>query len=210
MPIEWNAEGDFAAVVDTLEPVTLYRCPHGGVGVEMKAWRFDDATDSPDDSIGAVRRRAVVWQLPLEVDGVSPQPGDVVVDGAGGCSTIKSVNRMRGATRWSCESVRTTIAAEFAERFDWERPILEETSEGMVVVGWRTVRPGLVGCFERGNELEPQDAVNAVSVTVTMVEPIDLREGDRVRRHRGGVYVVESQTRAEVIGEAYRFVATAV
>lgn len=210
MPIEWNAEGDFAAVVDTLEPVTLYRCQHGGAGVEMVAWRFDDATDSPEDAQGAVRRRVVVWQLPLEVDGVSPQPGDVVVDGAGGCSTIRSVSRMRGATRWSCDSLRATIAPEFAERFDLERPILEETSEGPAVVGWRTVRPGLVGYFERADGLEPQEAVNPVSVTVMMVAPIDLREGDRVRRHRGGLYAVESQTRAEGIGEPYRFVATAV
>ena len=210
MPIEWSAEGDFAAVVDTLEAVTLYRCPHGGVGVEMVGWRFDDAINSSEDSVGAVRRRVVVWQLPLEVDGVSPQPGDVVVDGAGGCSTIRSVNRMRGATRWSCDSVRMTLAPEFAERFDWERPILEETSEEIVVVGWRTVRPGIVGYFERADGLAPQDAVNPVSVTVTMVEPIDFREGDRVRRHRGGVYGVESQTRAEAVGEPYRFVATVV
>ncbi len=75
MPIEWNAEGDFAAVVDTLEPVTLYRCPHGGAGVEMLAWRFDDATDSPDDAESAVRRRVVVWQLPLEVEGALAATG---------------------------------------------------------------------------------------------------------------------------------------
>ena len=117
---------------------------------------------------------------------------------------------MRGATRWSCESVRTTIAAEFAERFDWERPILDESSEEPTVVGWRTVRPGLVGYFESADGLEPQDAVHPLSVTVTMVEPIDLREGDRVRRHRGGVYAVESLTRAEGVGEPYRFVATVV
>ncbi len=210
MPIEWNAEGDFAAVVDTLEPVTLYRCPHGGAGVEMLAWRFDDATDSPDDAESAVRRRVVVWQLPLEVEGLSPQPGDVVVDGAGGCSTIRSVNRMRGATRWSCESVRATIAPEFAERFDWERPIFQETSEGPTVVGWRTLRPGLVGCFARAEGLQPQDAVNPASVTVTMVAPIDLREGDRLRRHRGGVYAVVDQMLPATAGDVYRVTAEEV
>lgn len=209
MPLQWNAQGDFESVIDTLENVKLYRCKNGGSAEVLEGWRFEEAVDSPYDRGGAVRRHDVTWQLPIRTSEPPPEPGDVVIDGGGGCSIIRTVSRLRGGTRYTCATRRTEISPEFAERFDLERPILEVTSEGTEIVGWRVERTALVGCITSSDEIDPQGSTAPSEVTVTLLEPLDVREGDRIRRHQGGVFDIIAWDRGDSIGEPYRLVAAA-
>ncbi|TWT96775.1 hypothetical protein Pla108_25490 [Botrimarina colliarenosi] len=211
MSLGWNASGDFGVVVDTLETVVLRRGGAGGAKESKQAWRFQCQALSETPLTGAVRVLDATWQLPVEGGVVAPSPGDSLVDSEKACWVVRTVSKLRGGTRYACGTRRVEIAAGCAERFDLERPVIETTSEGPVIVDWRVVRASCIGHFGRGDTLDSQEVVRSPSrLTVTVVEPLELRSGDRLRRHRGGLYSVLQQDYPGTLGDPFQFDVEAV
>lgn len=208
MPLSWDTEGDFDAVVDTLESVTLLRCGRAENAEAFRAWRFSETVVESGDSLGVLRRVDVVWHTQYIAGELPPRPGDVVVDEADERCVVHSVNLLRGGTRYVCQSRRTEFAEGRGERFDVERAITEDSSEGTVLIGWRVTRPGVQGWFD--TPPAPGVASEGTQVRVLLLEPFAIEPGDRLRRHRGGVYEVLSHTPPASLGEAWVVVAEAV
>ncbi|MGL4512304.1 MAG: hypothetical protein ACRCT8_04380 [Lacipirellulaceae bacterium] len=109
MSIAWNAAGDFAEVVDTLESVRLWRAGAASPGAWTTGWRFSQRTPAEGASALPPVPSKVVWQLPFFEGTAAPAPGDRLIDAAGGDWTLQVVERLRGSTRYRCEAV-TTVA----------------------------------------------------------------------------------------------------
>jgi hypothetical protein len=109
MSIEWNALGDFSAVVDTLEGVRLWRAGAASPEAWGRGWRFSQRTPAAGTSLLPPLESDVVWQLPV-VEGVAPPtPGDRLLDTVGGDWTLRSVEPLRGSTRYRCTAVTTVL-----------------------------------------------------------------------------------------------------
>jgi hypothetical protein len=107
--IDWNATGDFAGVVDTLESVRLWRTGATSPEAWQRGWRFSQQTPGVGTSLLPPLESDVVWQLPV-VEGVPPPaPGDRLLDAAGGDWTLRVVQRLRGGTRYRCTAISTGL-----------------------------------------------------------------------------------------------------
>lgn len=194
MPTSWTAEGDFEEVVDTLEPLTLRRQGRHDPEWTRLCWRFSEVTEDPATVSGLLRRTDTVWQLTLVVGEVPPRPGDLLVDVGGRCMSIKTAEPRQGATRYRCEARHVELAPESAQRFDFQEPIFDDGPEGPTLVGYRTVRPGVLAAIERTSE--PVDPEENAPVTLLTTSDPGLRVGDRVLSHRGDLYDVTEVTTA--------------
>jgi hypothetical protein len=102
MPITWNAAGDFADVVDGLEPVTLRRA---GTLVEVPiaaALRFSQMKTAAEAGSGFTFQTDCVWQFEWEDAESPPLVGDDILDADDHEWTILQVERLRAQTRWRC------------------------------------------------------------------------------------------------------------
>ncbi len=202
MPLEWDADGDFAAVIDTLEEVTVERLA-GGADVETPAWRFSEEAIDLATVSGAVVRYDAVWHTPA---GVKVAPGDAIVDAADDRWRVYQVNDLRGTTRSVCLTRRTVLQGSMLETFDLERPEWGEGSEGPEIVGWDVVAEDLSGVIVADESITASSA--AASVTVFTAEAIGCEPGDRIRRHDGDrVYAIVTQTPPATAGDVYRVTA---
>lgn len=122
-------------------------------------------------------------------------PGDVIVDGLGDASTIWAVIRLRGSSRYTCSTRRTELDPTTVERFDIDRPVYATTSEGSVVDRWERLRVAVEGHFERVSA--SQSDKHEISIVCQL--PVEI--GDRVSRHRGGVFRVEAVCAPAEVGE---------
>jgi hypothetical protein len=192
----------YAAVIDTLEEVTVERLA-GGAEVETTAWRFlEEATDLATIS-GAVVRRDAVWHT---LAGVVVAPGDAIVDAADNRWRVYQVNELRGTTRSVCLNRRTVLRESMLETFDLERPVWGEGSEGPEIVGWDVVEEDLSGVFVTDESIAESSA--ATRVTIFTAGAIGCEAGDRVRRHEGDrVYAIVSQSPPVTVGDVYRVTA---
>ena len=78
MTLDWNAEGDFDEVVDSLENLVWKRVC---VGDErwIQAWRFSESSGEAPSGREGIRVDDAVWQLPFEEGESSPAPGDTTL-----------------------------------------------------------------------------------------------------------------------------------
>ena len=65
MSMNWDAEGDFAKVVDTLVPITLLS-KGGQQETSMDAWKFRVQVTEIAGTEGDVLHWDAIWQLPSE------------------------------------------------------------------------------------------------------------------------------------------------
>lgn len=183
MTLGWKAEGDFEDVVDTLESVVLRRQGCLDDTDTLEAWRFREIASTLGVSKGGVRRVETIWQLPLRDLQDPPSPNDVIVDESGVVMTIRDVARRQGLSRYQCDTRRTELHPATVERLDIDRPVYVTTSEGLVIDRWERIRVAVEGFFD-----EQQTGAYELSVVCDL--PIEV--GDRVSRHRGEVFRVES------------------
>ncbi len=102
MPLDWNADDDFAAVIDGLEEVSWQ--PTVGSPVTLVAWRREQAWTDNDGSPGGAWTARTIWDLPWP-SGSLPKIGEMLTDSASRVWSIVSVAPLRNDTRVRCGTV---------------------------------------------------------------------------------------------------------
>src|SRR6476661_6561853 len=102
MTIELNVAADFATILDGVEPLTLKRRDGPTTVAIAAAWRFLSHTSEAEPTGGHVAQRDVVWQFPWNAANDLPRLGDTLIDAAGSCFTILSIDELPAATRLRC------------------------------------------------------------------------------------------------------------
>lgn len=202
----WNAGGDFAKVVDTLEEVTIRRAGCSEA-VTADAWRFSEEVTAVQETGGAVTLTETVWQMPDTAEPFDPLVGDVLIDANQRCSTITRVERLRGTTRRRVTSRRVAIDAAVAEWFDLEAPSWDEQQSPGTPVGWRTKQAALQG-YEHaiGTSAEAASPSTVTSRRrLILTEPVAASVNDRFRAGSGKRLIVVSQAFRHSLGEGWSF-----
>ena len=83
MPIAWDAAGDFAQVVDGLEPVTLRRAGTLEEVPIAAAWRFSQVQTDAEAGSGFTFQTDCEWQFPWNEAVAPPRVGDDILDDDG-------------------------------------------------------------------------------------------------------------------------------
>jgi hypothetical protein len=139
MTVQLNIADDFATVIDGAEPITLKRRDSAATIPIEKAWRFSALTREPEPSGGHVAQADVVWQFPWDDASGPPRLGDALIDAAGDCFTILSVESLVSKTRLRCATRNLSIVHQLNDRVDVQKAIWEDTGSGLEIVGWTTI-----------------------------------------------------------------------
>ncbi len=213
MAIELDSTGDFAAVVDGWEPVTLQRRESAETVAVARALRFSTRTEEADAAGGHVASQDVVWQFEWPSSDGLPRLGDAIVDAGGDCWTILAVKRRGGGSRVECQSRNLHLVYELTDRVDVQQAVWDESGDVAEIVGWTTLwtslpariqpyrttvdagRPAEEG--EEGDLGEPPSSV--AQYHVILGQQIELDHNHRLVDPRGVVYRVVQFAQAERI-----------
>lgn len=199
----WNAGGDFAKVVDTLESLTIRRV--GCVAsLSTSGWRYSESTTQLAGFGGAVTATETIWQVPATSASLDPSVGDRVIDADSTCSTIIEVDPQRGATRKRLTSRRISIRHRDADWYDLEEPVWDTQQSPHAVVGWRMKRAAIRGLDRRSST----DAGSVPSETLEgrrllLTEPVEASANDRFRSRSGRLLVVTPQAITNELGRGW-------
>lgn len=203
MAVEVDSEGDFSAVVDGFEPVTLRRRQSAETVAVAKALRFSSTTAEAAEAGGHVARHDVVWQLAWDGAVELPRLGDTIIDAAGDCWTILSVERRGGGTRLRCDCRNLQLVYELVDRVDVQEAVWDDPGTGPEIVGWTTVRPAMAARIQPYNvTVTGGDTTTPSSTSVYRVllgEQVALDHNHRLVDPQGAVYQVIQYAQAERI-----------
>jgi len=202
MPLELNIQDDFAAILDGGEPITLKRRDSAATIAVAKAWRFSSRTGEAEPSGGHVAQRDIVWQFPWDDANQPPRLGDAILDAAGECFTILSVEPLGAKTRWRCTTRNLRLVYQLNDRIDVQQAVWEDPGGGPEIVGWTTVRsavPARIQPSQLAIDNESDPATATATYRILLGEELDLNADSRFVDPQGNVYQLIDLTQAERI-----------
>ncbi|MEO1497510.1 MAG: hypothetical protein AAFV43_10200 [Planctomycetota bacterium] len=201
---DWTAGGDFVEVLDTLEPVSLVPAGGGDPVSLPKAWRFVEQEETIGERAATVVRQDATWHLPIADGAVTPAVGDHLIDAVGACWVIRSVERLRAATRYRCDARSTRLRCADAEWCRVERAQWQDGTDGPEVAGWTPTRLAVSVAVELVSSLAPvaQPDTEQQRVRLTFAELVDAGPQDRVVTPSGVVYRLVDRLSEAGPGEA--------
>lgn len=145
MTTNFTTAGDFAAVADGLEPVTLLRreSPTGpGESVPHALRRAVDAAEvvgenrKTIESDGRYTAADTSWSLPDNELLAQPRLGDVVLDAAGRRWTILETRLVALGSRWRCRTRELSIAYGLEDLIDILQAEISTDESGNAETAW--------------------------------------------------------------------------
>ncbi|TWT90994.1 hypothetical protein Mal64_13930 [Pseudobythopirellula maris] len=208
MAIAWNAAGDFGALLDGLETLTLHR-NRGEEPTTIAAWRFSSERSELADSGGALLRVDTVWQFewPQGVD--PPEVGDQLIDSHGNCGALLTVGRLRGETRLRCVSREARLHHGRSQSIDVVRQAWEDLGEGAEVVSEETIAASARAVI-RPIATAFGDEQSTPRYSAVLDSPIAIAKDDLLRTHEGPQYRVTTLTDPGGLGSLFTVEATLV
>ena len=143
MPANLDFTGDFSAIVDAAESVSLLRRDASTQVAIATAWRYADRRSEAEPAGGFAVQADVEWQFEWDAATKLPQIGDRLRDSTGECYTVLAVNRLQGNTRIRLETRSLRIAHGLDCLVDIEQAMWEDLGSGMEITGWTTFRPAV-------------------------------------------------------------------
>lgn len=203
MTVELNVAQDFATLVDGSEPVTVRRRSSAETISVAAAWRYLSKMDEVEIGSGDYARHDVLWELPWNPSNDGPRLGDVVIDAAGQCWTIITVEQLRLATRYKCLARNLRLAFGLDTRVDIQQADVEDLSSRPETVEWITLQAAVPArilldrtsvSFDPGDPEAEEPIDPSVSSTATyriiLGEQIQLDHNHRLIDREGAVYDV--------------------
>jgi hypothetical protein len=199
MALELNVAGDFATILDGLEAVVVKRQHTPETILVAKAWRYVSKVEEVELGSTDYARHDVIWQLPWEAANEPPRLGDRVIDAAGQCWTILTVERPRLDTRFRCLARNLHLAFGLDTLVDVQLADVEDPSTRPESVPWITVQaavPARILLDRTKVALDPGDdevapaVSSAATYRVILGEQIELDHNHRLVDPEGGVYEV--------------------
>jgi len=201
MALELNVVQDFATIVDGAESVILRRWNSPATIAVAVAWRYLAKTDEVEIGGGEYARHDVVWELPWNPSDDGPRLGDLIIDAAGQCWTILTVERLRLDTRYKCLARNLLLAFGLDTRVDVQQADVEYLSTRPESVEWITVQAAIPARilqdrtrvnFDSGDPGEEVDPSYNSTATCRIVlgEQIELDHNHRLVDLEGTIYDV--------------------
>lgn len=199
MALELNVAGDFATILDGLEAVVVKRQHTPETIPVAKAWRYVSKVEEAELGGADYTRHDVVWQLPWDEANDPPRLGDRIIDEAGLCWTILSVERPRLDTRFRCLARNLHLAFGLNTLVDVQLADVDDLSSRLESVSWITVQasvPARILLDRTKVALDPGDDEQAPAVTsaatcrVILGDQIELNHNHRLVDAEGTIYDV--------------------
>lgn len=200
MAIDLNLVGDFDAILDTAEAVTLKRRGTATTVALAKAWRYEALTQEAQAGVAGVARTDVTWQFswPEAVD--LPRIGDAILDAAGECWTILSVEVRGARSRLRCTARNLRIVHELDDRIEIQQAIWDEGESGPEIIGWQTLQTAVPARIqpEQVTVDHSSDApTSTATYRVLLADDTPLDHHHRLVGSDGTIYQIVAYTQAE-------------
>jgi hypothetical protein len=197
-----DASDDFAAVIDGLTPVTVFR-PGTAARTEV-AHALRHAVPTRQSGQAAQPREAadVVWHLPAAELPQVPRPGDVILDAGGVRWTILDVRQTMLGARWRCVARDLALQHGLSAYVDVEKVTYVTGSGGADEPSWQVWRTGLRARIQPqtaavGQKQERQ--LTTARFTVFLANELPLDHTHRIKAADGTIYTVTGCRKAERI-----------
>jgi len=218
MSLSFNPANDFPTVADGTETVTLLR---RGAAPDTPGIQIDGALRGPAataepivggrhevrrqaDSDGNVLSSDLVWHLPAaELDG-PPQPGDVLLDGAGTRWTILEARSVTLQTRWRVITRNLAIAHGLDDTVTVLAATYTKSPAGAAEPTWNVWRTGVRARIQpqgTGMATEHRSRRTATRFRIFLEEDLALDHTHRVQGPDGTLYRILATSGAERLAE---------
>lgn len=202
MAIDLNIAGDFDAILDTAEAATLKRHGSATTVALAKAWRYASITQEAQSGVSGVARDDVTWQFawPEAVD--LPRIGDAIIDAAGECWTILSVEVRGARSRLRCVARNLRIVHALDDRIEIQQAVWDDGESGSEIIGWQTLRAAVPARIqpEQVTINHTEDApTSTVTYRVFLADETPLNHNHRLVGPDGAIYQILEYSQAERI-----------
>lgn len=198
MAIDLNIAGDFDSILDTAEAATLKRRGSATTVALAKAWRYGSLTQEAQAGVAGVARHDVTWQFawPDAVD--LPRIGDAILDAAGECWTILSVEVRGAGSRLRCIARNLRIMHALDDRIEIQQALWDEGE----IVGWQTLRAAVPARIQP-EQVTIDHTGDAPTLTATyrvlLADDTPLDHNRRLVGPDGAIYQILEYNQAERI-----------
>jgi hypothetical protein len=202
MAIAFNAAGDFATIVDGAESLTLKRRDSATTITVLTARRLSSQSIEAEPAAGHVAQADVDWQFPWDGAAEPPRLGDTLIDAAGECFTILSIERRPLTGRVRCTARNLQLVYQLDDRVDVQQAVWDDPGGGPEIVGWTTIRTALPARIQPDRtEIDNSTTPPAATATYRIIlgEQIDLPADSRFVDPLGNVYQLIEITQEERI-----------
>lgn len=204
MTINWNPTGDFAAVVDGCQTVTIRRRGAGQSATVTHALRRPLRRYEIEASCGRYVASDTVWHFPAAELSFEPRLGDYVVDSVGQRWTLLQVTSESLNTRWRCVARNLIITHGLNETVRHLRATWRRGYSGAALPEWREMAAGVAARVQPAgaNEQFDGDRVELRSThRVFVAEPLEVQAEDLIVDAAERIYRVVGEERGERIDQ---------
>lgn len=200
MTISLNIEGDFTAVVDGGEQVTVHRSGTTEQISIPSALRAAVETSEQDVAEGAASATDVVWQFEMIEATSSLAIGDSIVDALGQTWTILSIEVLQGGARVRCATRSLELYHQLDQRMTIEQATWEDEGAGPVVTAWSILRPAVpvrIQPLETTVDLAASPPSSTTRYRILLADDLLLDHNHRLTDVEGNRYQINRYTPAE-------------
>jgi hypothetical protein len=202
MTIELDIAGDFDAIIDLTEAVTLKRRFSAETVAVPQAWRYSSITQQADASMPGVAQSDVVWQFGWPAETELPRIGDAIIDAANECWSILSIDQRGAKTRLRCTTRNLRVVHQLIDRIEIQEAVWEDSGSGPEIVGWTTLRAAVPARIQPEQTTVDHTADPPTSTTtyrVMLADDTPLDHNHRLIGPDGAIYQILEYTQADRI-----------
>jgi hypothetical protein len=202
MTIELNIAGDFGAIIDLTEAVTLKRRFSAETVAVPRAWRYSSITQQADAGMPGVAQSDVVWQFGWPYETVLPRIGDAIIDAANDCWTILSIDQRGAKTRLRCNTRNLQVVHQLIDRIEIQAAVWEDSGSGPEIVGWTTLRAAVPARIQPDQTTVDHTAdppTSTATYRAMLAEDTPLDHNHRLVDSDSVIYQILEYTQAERI-----------
>ncbi len=200
MAVDLDIAGDFDAIIDTAEAITLKRRANATTIAVPKAWRFSSLTQQAEPGMPGVAQWDVVWQFHWDAGIDPPRIGDSLIDSANDCWTILSIEHRVAKTRLRCSARNLRIVYELVDRIEIQEAIWEDSGSGPEIVGWTTLRaavPARIQPDQTSIDHTTDPPTSTATYRVMLADDTPLDHNHRLVDSDGEIYQLLEYTQSE-------------
>ena len=207
MSFKTDIAGDFAAVVDGLEEVTLAP-PDGLLGVQSveveSALRRAVSKREAAASQGKYTTSDTAWHFPLSAG--TPYLGGTITDGDGGEWRILEAHKETLSARWRCICRELAIIGGLDTYITIQKRTASKASDGSAVYTWAVYKVNMRARIQQEaaqREKEREQRTSRITGTVFFAEQVLLGEQYRIVAQDGTVWEIAGDSQRDSITGLY-------
>jgi hypothetical protein len=200
MSVDLDTTGDFDAIIDAAEAITLKRRATATTIAVPKAWRFSSLTQQAEPAMPGVAQWDVVWQFSWNDSVDAPRIGDILIDAANDCWTILSIEVRGAKTRLRCTARNLRIVYELVDRIEIQAAIWEDSGSGPEIVGWTTLRAAVPARIQPDRTVVDTTAdppTSTATYRIMLADDTPLDHNHRLVGPDGTIYQLIEYSQAE-------------